>query len=348
MSTTLLNEYTSPLAGTFKNRVVMSAMTRGFADKDHCATDLMRAYYERRAQDGVALILTEGMVIHPSADGYNNVPQICTEAQAESWKPITSALHAAGSKIYSQLWHCGRISHEDYTGGVAPVSASTVQAEGMNRQNNKPYGVPHALTPEEIKEVYNQYIIAADLAFKAGFDGVQLHLGHGYLADSFFDTRVNNRTDNYGGSIENRCRFAIELTQLFIAKYGAEKVMVRISPSREMSNENFDWPNLEEMIAYLIPAFDETGLRLLDISCARADYYKTSGRIIRMVRPFWSHFLMGGASLSLEQAEKEIADGYLNMVTWGRQILANPDFVSKIKSEKELTALTPDMLSQLV
>jgi len=152
MSTTLLNEYTSPLAGTFKNRVVMSAMTRGFADKDHCATDLMRAYYERRAQDGVALILTEGMVIHPSADGYNNVPQICTEAQAESWKPITSALHAAGSKIYSQLWHCGRISHEDYTGGVAPVSASTVQAEGMNRQNNKPYGVPHALTPEEIKE----------------------------------------------------------------------------------------------------------------------------------------------------------------------------------------------------
>lgn len=348
MNTTLLNPYNSPLAGNFKNRVVMSAMTRGFADKNHCATDLINSYYTKRAQDGVALILTEGMVIHPSADGYNNVPHICNEAQAESWKSITSAVHAAGSKIYSQLWHCGRISHEDYTGGVAPVSASTVQAEGMNRQNNKPYGVPHALTPEEIKEVYNQYIIAADLAFKAGFDGVQLHLGHGYLADSFFDTRVNNRTDNYGGSIENRCRFAIELTQMFIAKYGAEKVMVRISPSREMSNENFDWPNLEEMIAYLIPAFDKTGLRLLDISCARADYYKTSGRIIRMVRPLWSHFLMGGASLSVEQAEKEIEDGYLNMVTWGRQILANPDFVSKIKSEKELTALTPDMLSQLV
>jgi N-ethylmaleimide reductase len=348
MSNKLLSAYSSPLAGNFKNRVVMSAMTRGFADKDHCATDLIRDYYARRAQDGVALILTEGMVIHPSADGYNNVPHISNDAQAESWKNVTAAIHAAGSKVFSQLWHCGRISHEDYTGGVAPVSASAIQAEGINRQNNKPYGVPHAVTPAEIKQIYNQYIVAADLAFQAGFDGVQLHLGHGYLADSFFDTRVNDRTDQYGGSIENRCRFAVELTQLFLQKYSAEKVMVRISPSREMNNENFDWPNLQEMIEYLIPAFDKMGLRLLDVSCARADYYKTSGRVIRMVRPLWSHFLMGGASLSAEQAVKEIEDGYLNMVTWGRQILANPDFVTKLKNGRELTPLTPDLLSQLV
>jgi N-ethylmaleimide reductase len=133
-----------------------------------------------------------------------------------------------------------------------------------------------------------------------------------------------------------------------LQKYGAEKVMVRISPSREMNNENFDWPNLQEMIDYLIPTFDKMGLRLLDVSCARADYYKTSGRVIRLVRPLWSHFLMGGASLSAEQAEKEIEDGYLNMVTWGRQILANPDFVSKLKNNQELTPLTPDLLSKLV
>ncbi len=348
MNTTLLNPYNSPLAGNFKNRIVMGAMTRGFADNNHCATDLMCAYYKRRAEDGVALILTEGMVIHQSADGYNNVPHISTEAQAESWKSTTAAVHAAGSKIFSQLWHCGRISHEDYTGGVSPVSASTLQAEGMNRQNNKPFGTPIALTKEGIKEVYDQYMNAAELAFKAGFDGVEVHLGHGYLADSFFDTRVNDRTDNYGGSVENRCRFALELTQLMIAKYGAEKVMVRISPSREMNNENFDWPNLEEMIAYLIPSFDKIGLRLLDISCARADYYKTSGRVIRMVKPLWSHFLIGGASLTAEQAEKEIKDGYLDMVTWARQLLANPDFVSKIKNGKELTSLSPEMLSRLV
>lgn len=230
----LLDPFDAPLLGPLRNRVVMSAMTRNFADKQHRATDLMAEYYERRALDGVALLLTEGTIVHPSGDGYNDVPHIHDEGQVESWRNVTRRVHAAGSKIFCQLWHCGRISHEDYTGGVQPVSSSAQQPAGINRQNNKPYPVPRPLATDEMPEIYAMYRSAARNAIAAGFDGVELHLGHGYLADSFFDARLNDRTDRYGGSVENRCRFAIELTQAVLEDLGPAKVMARISPSRDM------------------------------------------------------------------------------------------------------------------
>ena len=131
----------------------MSAMTRNFADRNHYCTDEMVAYYERRAKDGVALILTEGIIIHPSADGYNNVPYIWKDEHAQSWEKAVNRVHECGSKIYAQLWHCGRISHTDYTGGIAPVSSTNQQASGINRQNNKPYSIPRALAKEEIPKI---------------------------------------------------------------------------------------------------------------------------------------------------------------------------------------------------
>jgi 2,4-dienoyl-CoA reductase-like NADH-dependent reductase (Old Yellow Enzyme family) len=342
----VLNKFNSALLGPLKNRIVMSAMTRGFADNNHCCTNDIAAYYERRAKDGVALILTEGVVIHSSADGYNNVPHIETEKQTESWKKVVEKVHATDSKIFAQLWHCGRISHSDYCNGEAPVSSTNKPASGINRQNDKPYGVPRALETDEMPRIYDQFVKAAENAFNAGFDGIQIHMGHGYLIDQFFDTRVNDRIDKYGGSIENRCRFALELLEILMNKYGSEKVMVRISPSRFMG-ELYDWPNLEDMIDYLIPKFDQVGLRLLDISCANADYYETSGRIIRMVRKQWPHFIMGGASLSLEQANEEIENGLVDMITWGRAILSNPDFVKRISNGEELKGLPNDFRTVL-
>lgn len=324
-----------PWLGAVKNRIVMSAMTRGFADQDHCATEAMSAYYARRAVDGVALILTEGTIVHPSGDGYNNVPYIHDEQQVQSWKRVVEGVHAAGSKIFCQLWHCGRISHPDYLGGHAPVSSTNRPASGIHKENGKPFGVPRALEEWEMEEVYRMFVDAARNADRAGFDGVELHLAHGYLADQFFDARVNDRTDRYGGSVENRCRFGLELTERVLGVLGAERVMIRISPSRVMGGA-YDWPNLDDMLAYLVPALDRIGLRLLDISCANAEYAATSGRVIRMVRPYWPHYIAGGASLTKEQAEREIAEGWLDMVTYGRYILANPDFVARMREGREL------------
>jgi N-ethylmaleimide reductase len=333
--------------GDVQSRVVMSAMTRGFADTNHCATPEIADYYGSRAADGVGLILTEGTIADASGDGYNNVPHIQTAEQTESWKQVTDRVHSEGGKIYSQLWHCGRISHSDFTGGDAPVSSTNEQAAGHNRQNDKPFGVPRALEPEEMPTIYEMFRLAARNAMDAGFDGVQVHGGHGYLTDQFFDARVNDRTDSYGGSVENRCRFGLELLETVLAELGPEKVMMRISPSRFMG-ELYDWPDLDEMINYLIPAFKSLGLRMLDISCANADYFETSGRIVRAVRPMWDGLIIGGASLTPDQAENEIKDGFLDMVTWGRRILSNPDFCRKIRNGESLQDFDPAQLKSLV
>ncbi len=346
MKNIVFEPYNSIHLGYMKTRVVMSAMSRSFAGPDHTCTDEIAEYYERRAIDGVALILTEGIVIHHSADGYNNVPHLQTIAQAESWKKTVTKVHAAGTKIFAQLWHCGRISHPDYTGGLTIVSSSCKPAEGINRQNGKPFGIPRALELSEIPQIFEMYINAADNAFQAGFDGIEIHMGHGYLIDQFFDARINDRTDSYGGSIENRCRIAVELIKILIEKYGSEKIMIRISPSRDMGGL-YEWPDMIDMLNYFIPKISEVGLRLLDISCAAADYYQTSGKIVRMIRKSWNHFLIGGASLSPEQAEQEVIEGFLDMVTWGRYILANHDFIDKIRNGRELRVMTDTIKATL-
>lgn len=329
-----------------KNRVVMAAMTRSFATPEHLCTPDMMAYYQRRAEAGVGLILTEGIIIHPSADGYNTVPYLHTVEQAESWKSTVDAVHKHGSKIYAQLWHCGRISHPDYTNGYDVVSSTSQAAAGINRQNGKPFGEPRALRVDEMAGIYEMFCNSAELAFSAGFDGIQLHMGHGYLVDQFLDSRINQRDDNYGGSVENRCRFALELLERVIAKYGTERVMVRISPSRMMGGL-YEWPDLDDMLKALIAGFVRLGLKQLDVSCANADYFQTSGKIVEMIRPLWPHLLIGGASLSVEAAEKEIAEGHLDLVTWGRAILANHDFVRRIGAEEPLRPFEDSMRTTL-
>lgn len=342
----LLESFTCPPLGTFKSRVAMAAMTRGFAGPGHTATSEMADYYAHRAEDGVGLILTEGVIVDPSGDGYKNVPHIQTDAQAESWRPVAARVRAAGSRLFCQLWHCGRISHPDFTGEVPPVSSTSRPAEGVNRQNNKPFGVPRALRADEMPTIYGQFAGAAKRALAAGFDGVQLHFAHGYLVDEFLDGSINDRTDNYGGSVENRCLFALELLEEVIGAVGKDRVMVRLSPSRAMG-EIHDWPDMEAMLDHLIPAMAGLGLSMLDISCASSDYTQTSGRVVRMVRPRWKGLLMGGASLNREKAEAEIRDGHLDMVTWGRLLIANPDFVARLRSGSPWKEFSPDMLKTL-
>lgn len=343
----LFGVFEHPVAGSFKSRVAMAAMTRSFATTDHLCTQEIAAYYERRAIGGVGLILTEGIIIHPSADGYNTVPYLHTEAQMLSWKPAVAAVHKHKTKIYAQLWHCGRISHSEFTNGCEVVSSTNRAASGLNRQNNKDFGVPRALRVEEMPDIYEMFCHSAELAIAAGFDGVELHMGHGYLVDQFLDARINDRTDQYGGSVENRCRFAVELLSAVIARVGAAKVMVRISPSRMMGGL-YEWPDMYELLDVLIKQFKELGLLQLDISCANADYYQTSGKIIRYVRKLWPHLLIGGASLSIENAENEVQLGLLDLVTWGRSIIANPDFVMCVQQGRDLKLFDDSMRNSLL
>lgn len=342
----LTDPFQHPVLGTLPSRAVMSAMTRGFASAGHLANAAIQDYYARRAEGGAGMILTEGIVIHPSADGYRDVPRLQTAAQAESWQPVIRAVQAHGTKIVAQLWHCGRISHTDFTDGIQPVSSTSIAAAGINRQNNQPYGQPHALRADELPAVYRQFVDAARLALDAGFDGIQLHLGHGYLADQFLDARVNDRTDDYGGSVENRCRMPLELLQAVIDAVGAERVMARISPSRMMGGL-YEWPDMDAMLAHLLPGFEQAGLRMLDLSCANADYFQTSGKVIRQVRKAWPHFLIGGASLTQAQAQAELDEGLVDMVTWGRAFIANPDLVSKFRQGTEPVAFNDGMRGSL-
>ena len=325
----------------------MTAMTRSFAGPGHTATQAMADYYARRVRHGVGFVLTESTAICPQADGFPDAPRIHTEQQVESWRLVTAAVHAAGAPIFSQLIHCGRISHPDYTDGEEVISSTDQVAGGINRRNKKPYGTPRRVTAEELPGIYDSFVQAGRAAFRAGFDGIELHLAHGYLADQFLDARVNDRADRYGGSVENRCRFALELTEVALRAFGPERVMVRISPSRWMGGL-YDWPDMEPMLHHLIPAFDRIGLRLLDVSCARAEYAATSQRAVRIVRPMWPHFLMAGASLSKEAAQAELDAGYLDMVTYGRFLIANPDLVELFRRGGELKPYDESLLDTLV
>ena len=335
---------------SLKNRIVMSAMTRNFADKNHCATDLMRAYYERRAANGVGLILTEGTIIHPAGDGYPDVPYIHTNEHARAWQKVTDAVHRHDTKIFCQLWHCGRISHPYYLGGNIPVSSSAVRPDGNAPHMQIPMVTPRALEHDEIPEIIEMFRSATKIALAAGFDGVEIHGGHGYIIDQFLDSRINQRTDEYGNSVENCCRFGLEVVKAVLDVAGPEKTMLRISPSRDMKGL-YEWPDMEKMLNYFIPQLDTIGLRMLDISCARSDtlniYYSTSGKIVHMIRPLWPHILLAGASLPPQEAEKEITGGFVDLITYGRFILANPDFVKKIATGEPLIPYDPDMRKTL-
>lgn len=342
--TRLLEPLNHPGFIPLTNRIVMSAMSRSFAAPGGIATDAMRDYYAKRADAG--LILTEGTIIHRSGAGWKDAPFIETAEQADAWRKVTDAVHARGGKIACQLWHMGRISHADFTGD-APVSSTDRAAGGVNRQNDKPYGEPRRLAADEMPQIYRLFVEAAERALDAGFDAVEIHAGHGYLIDQFLDAQVNDRTDSYGGSVENRCRIFLELVEEMLAAVPADRVIARISPSRFMGGI-YEWPDLDAMIAYLIPALQQLGLKALDVSCANSDYSQTAGRMVRKIRPLWDGVLIGGASLSKEQAEAELVEGVLDAVTWGRSFIANPDLVTKIEEGSSWAPFEDSMRGTLV
>lgn len=342
----LLDEWESPLGSRLASRVVMSAMTRSAAGPAHVPTEAMATYYARRARHGVGLILTESTAVAAVGDGFPDAPRIITPSQVEGWRTVTSAVQAVGGTIFCQLIHCGRMAHPDYTGGLQPVSSTDRPAAGIIRRNGKPYVAPRRLAVEELPTIVDEFGAAAEASCDAGFDGVELHLAHGYLIDQFLDARVNDRDDEYGGSIVNRCRLALELTQAVIARVGPSRVIARLSPSRWMGG-HYEWPDMPAMLDYLIPALDAAGLRALDISCARADYFTTSGSVVRAIRRHWPHLLIAGASLTESEAQAELDARWLDMVTFGRALIANPDLVERWRGGQAVVPYNVRMLDEL-
>lgn len=247
------------------HRVVMAPLTRFRADKDHVPTDAMAQYYAQRSVVPGTLIISEATFISAKAGGYPNIPGLWTDAQLAAWKKVTDAIHAKGSKAFVQLWHLGRAAHPDPvgSGGAVPDDNFDYKKDFVSASNIPMYEggpAPRPLTEEEIWATVNDYATAAKNAVeKGGFDGVEIHGAHGYLIDQFTQDTSNKRTDAWGGSIENRSRFAVEVSKAVVKAVGAERVGIRLSP----------WSNFQGMrMSDPVPQFSYliAQLRQLDLA----------------------------------------------------------------------------------
>ncbi|MBY5991378.1 alkene reductase [Ferrimonas balearica] len=328
----------SPLA----NRFAMAPMTRSRTDQPGDRPNaLMAQYYAQRASAG--LIITEGAPISPVGRGYSLTPGIYTQAQIDGWKQVTDAVHAEGGKVFIQLWHVGRRSH-DSIAGEQPVSASAIK-EPDQVFGPLPEGgfgmietaVPRALSEADIAQTIADFVQAAKNAMAAGFDGVELHGAHGYLIDQFLRLDSNQRTDRYGGSQENRMRFLREVTEAVAEAIGAERTAIRLSPFVTEGYAKAD-PEIEELTLKVVDALAPLGLAYLHFSENISNYTEMPEAYRAQVRARYPHPIMVAGKYTLESGQAILAKGYADVVAFGQPFITNPDFVRR---SREGLALTP-------
>ena len=321
------------------NRIVMAPLTRGRAGKERLPNATMAEYYVQRASAG--LIIAEATTISEQANGWLESPGVYTDAMEAGWKAITSAVHAAGGRIFLQLWHMGRASHSDFHGGSLPVSASAVKIVGdgvYTPLGKKPYETPRALETREIAAIVADYRRAAARARAAGFDGVEVHAANGYLIDQFLQSKTNHRTDDYGGSIEKRARFLKEVVEAVSAEWPARRVGVRISPNGVFNDMGS--PNFREQFTHVATMLDRCGLAYLHVVDGLAFGFHKLGEPMMLAefRSVFSGPLMGNCGYTLESAEKAVADGLADLVAFGRPFISNPDLVERFRHGWPLAA----------
>lgn len=325
-----------------QNRLVMCPLTRNRAT-DNIPNALMAQYYAQRAS--VGLIITEGTSPSPNGLGYPRIPGAFSPAQVAGWKNITDAVHAKGAKMFLQLMHCGRIGHPlNLPAGARLLAPSAVAAAGemyTDAKGPQPHPVPQAMTEADIKATVGEYVQAAKNAVAAGFDGIELHSANGYLLEQFIRPNSNRRTDRYGGSIENRARFVLEVVEAVIGAIGKDKVGIRLSPFGVFN----DMPLYEAMEAeytYLAQQLDIRGLlyiHLVDHSPMGAPPVPDSMKAT--FRKVFKRALILSGGYDAARAENDLAAGKCDLVAFGRPILANPDLVTRWKTGAALNA--PDM-----
>ena len=316
------------------NRICMAPMTRGRADNPgHVPTAMMANYYRQRASAG--LLITEGTHISPRANGWENVPGIYTPEQIEGWLRVTDAVHEAGGRIFCQLWHQGRMSHPDLLGGKLPLAPSAITAKGVAgylRGGYVPSPVPEAASAEDIKMVVEEFCHAAGNAIEAGFDGVEIHGANGYLIQQFLSPQANSRTDEYGGTVENRARFLFEVLDAVQSAIPAHRVALRLSPSmNDMQGINVD--DSEK------PTYDYVVGRLNDYKLAYLHFLEPMkpvdeipyaiANVAEYFRPMYRGTLMINKGFTFETGNEEIRRGLADLVSFGTLYIANPDLVER-------------------
>lgn len=326
---------------SLKNRVVMAPMTRSRANNDQkAATDeLQGLYYEQRASAG--LIISEGSQVSEKAVGYIHTPGIYSEAQVEGWKKVTKRVHDKGGKIFLQLWHVGRISHPNFHNGELPISASAINpnAKSFTPDGFKDTVTPKAMTLEDIKTTVNDFKNAAVNAIKAGFDGVEIHSSNGYLFHQFFTNCSNNRTDAYGGTIENKARFFFEVLDAMKAAIPQEKIGVRFNPSLHglfgITLDEDTIPTFE----YIIKKLNDYNLAYVHLSEPFTDVSETPfavTEIAKHFRPLYNGTLMINTGFDQVKGNKVLEAGDADLVAYGKPFISNPDLVERFENNLEL------------
>ncbi|HXB09053.1 MAG TPA: alkene reductase [Puia sp.] len=311
-----------------KNHIVMAPMTRSRAI-GNIPNALMARYYGQRA--GAGLIITEGTAPAPEALGYARMPGIFSAEQLEGWREVTTAVHTNGSKIISQLMHAGRIGHvANLPQGARLIGASALPAVGQmytDALGNQDYGIPEALTLERLREVIASYVAAAKNAIAAGFDGVELHGANGYLIEQFLNPNVNDRTDQYGGSIERRARFAVEVVEAVSAAIGRDKVGIRLSPNSTLGDmQPYDAGTIQQTYTHLARELNRIGIAYIHLSVNP----QASADTLSAIRTEFKDTLIHCGNFTAERAEAGLQKGDADLIAFGRSFLANPDFVDRV------------------
>jgi len=324
------------------NRIVMAPLTRVRAGSTHIPNDMMVDFYSQRASSG--LIMTECTMVDAHACAFMGEGGIYSPAHVAGWKRVTDAVHAKGGHIFMQIWHPGRAAHSLLNDGEQPVSSSAkaIRHEMTNTpQGNKPYEIPRALRANEIPRYVEMFRLAALNAKQAGFDGVQIHGAHGYLIDNFLRDGVNARTDAYGGSVPNRARFLLEVTDAVIGVWGAGRVAVRISPLVPFNDMLDSQP--EALVTYVAQELSRRGIAFLEI---RHENHALPNEqaILHIARRHFQGVLMSNGSYTRESGEGTVVGGAADAIVYGRPYIANPDLVERFAKQAPLNEVNYDRL----
>ena len=328
----------SPLVmGEFKlpNRIVMAPLTRSRAVDNRVPNDLMVEYYTQRASAG--LIISEATSVTPQGVGYENTPGIWSDEQVHGWKKVTDAVHEAGGRIVLQLWHVGRISDPSLLNGEPPVAPSAVAAQGNVSllRPLRPYPTPRALALEEIAGVVNAFRKGAENAKAAGFDGVEIHGANGYLLDQFLQDSSNLRTDEYGGSLENRARLLLEVTDACIDVWGAGRVGMHLAPRGD--SHNMGDSDLAGTFGYVASELGRRGIAFL---CARERLGQD--RIGPMLKAAFGGVYIANEGFDLDSSNRVIEAGEADAVAFGKSYIANPDLPERLRAQAPLNTPVPE------
>lgn len=318
-----------------KNRMVMAPLTRNRAGDGGVPQAMNVEYYTQRASAG--LIITEATPISAMAHGYPALPGIYTDAQIAGWKKVIDAVHAKGGKIVIQLWHVGRISHPSLLHGAMPVAPSAIKPAGQafTYQGLVDYETPRALDADELPGIVADYVHATKSALAAGFDGVEIHAANGYLLDQFLRDGTNKRTDNYGGSVENRLRLLLEVTQAVVDTAGCDKVGVRISPVNPFNDIQDSHP--EAVFHAVVKALNPFQLAYLHV-VEGGIHGGGKAQLFDFValRKLYTGAYMANLSYDKASGNKAIANGHADAVAYGVPYIANPDLVARFQANAPL------------